>query len=49
MTEKKKNTLYVIGNGFDLCHDLDTSPTDFQHFGRNSLSIMKSLMLLMFL
>lgn len=32
MMEKKKNTLYVIGNGFDLCHDLDTSPTDFQQF-----------------
>ena len=32
MIERKSNTLYVIGNGFDLCHDLETLPTHFQQF-----------------
>lgn len=32
MTEKKKNTLYIIGNGFDLCHGLKILPTHFRQF-----------------
>ena len=29
MCEIKKGTLYILGNGFDCCHDLNTSPKQF--------------------
>ena len=29
MNRERKGTLYILGNGFDCCHDLDTSTERF--------------------
>lgn len=32
MNKDNKRTLYILGNGFDICHGLDTSPERFLEF-----------------
>ncbi|MCD8412972.1 AbiH family protein [Tenacibaculum finnmarkense] len=41
MTEKSKNLIVIIGNGFDLAHGLKTSYNDFANYYLNEIILTK--------